>query len=112
MTKSAAVGLVSSQTVWWKSEHNNSWKSSLYNFRTVPRVSTSFKISDLRYCVREARLQKTVCQMGAEKLTDEHKQKRLAAAHQFLQRHQIEGYQCFDHIVTVDETWISYTNIE
>ena len=50
--------------------------------------------------------------MGAEKLTDEHKQKRLAAAHQFLQRHQIEGYQCFDHIVTVDETWISYTNIE
>ena len=49
-----------------KSEHNTSWKSSLYNFRTVPRVSTSFKISDLWYCVREARLQKTVCQMGAE----------------------------------------------
>ena len=49
-----------------KSEHNTSWKSSLYNFRTAPRVSTRFKISDLWYCVREARLQKTVCQMGAE----------------------------------------------
>ena len=49
-----------------KRKHNTSWKSSLYNFRTVPRVSTNFKISDLRYCVREARLQKTVCQMGAE----------------------------------------------
>jgi len=45
-------------------------------------------------------------------LTDEHKQKRLAAAHKFLQRHQIEGDQCFDHIVTGDETWISYTNVE
>jgi len=45
-------------------------------------------------------------------LTDEHKQKRLAAAHQFLQLHQIEGDQCFDHIVTGDEMWISYTNIE
>ena len=67
MTKSAVVGLVTSQTVWWeKSEYNNSWKSSRYNFRTVPRVSTSFKISDLRYCVREVRLRKTVCQMGAE----------------------------------------------
>jgi len=44
-------------------------------------------------------------------LTDEHKQKRLAAAYQFLQRHQIEGDQYFDHTVTGDETWISYTNI-
>jgi len=45
-------------------------------------------------------------------LTVEHKQKRLAAANQFLQRHQIEGDQCFDCIVTGDETRISYTNIE
>jgi len=45
-------------------------------------------------------------------LTDEHKQKRLAAAHQFLQHHQIEGDQSLDHIVTGDETWISYTNME
>ena len=37
-------------------------------------------------------------------LTDEHKQKRLAAAHQFLQCHQIEGDQSLDHIVTGDET--------
>jgi len=37
-------------------------------------------------------------------LTDEHKQKRLAAGHQFLQRNQIEGDQCFDQIVTGDET--------
>ena len=43
-------------------------------------------------------------------LTDEHKQKSLAAAHQFLQRHQIEGDQSLDHIVIGDETWISYTN--
>jgi len=35
----------------------------------------------------------------------------LAAAHQFLQRHQIED-QCFDHVVTGDETWISYKNTE
>ena len=40
-------------------------------------------------------------------LIEEHKQKRLAAAHQFMQRHHIEGDQCFDHIVTGDETWIS-----
>jgi len=45
-------------------------------------------------------------------LTGKHKQKCLAAAHQFLQRHQIEGGQCFDHIVTGDEMWISYTNTE
>jgi histone-lysine N-methyltransferase SETMAR len=45
-------------------------------------------------------------------LTDEHKKKRLAAAHPFLQRHQTEGDQGFDHIVTGDETWIAYTNIE
>jgi len=40
-------------------------------------------------------------------LTEEHKQKGLAAAQLFLQRHQIEGDQCFDRIVTGDETWIS-----
>jgi len=48
---------------------------------------------------------KKLCAIWVPKmLTDEHKQKRLAAAHQFLQRHQIEGDQCFDHIVTGDET--------
>jgi len=36
----------------------------------------------------------------------------VRAVIQFLQRHQIEGDQCFDHIVTGDEMWISYTNIE
>jgi len=37
---------------------------------TISELSLEFpqvsKISDLRYCVSEARLQKTVCQMGAE----------------------------------------------
>ena len=66
MTKRAAVGLASSQTNWRKSEHNNSSKTSLYNFRTVRRVSTSFKISDLRFVPEKLGYKKTLCQMGAE----------------------------------------------
>jgi len=74
-----------------------------------PQVSRSV-IYDI---VSEKLGSKKLCARWVPKmLTDEHKQKHLAAAHQFLQRHQIEGDQSFDHIITGDETWISYTNIE
>lgn len=45
-------------------------------------------------------------------LTDAHKQKRLASAENFLHRFETQGDELFEHIITGDETWISYTNVE
>jgi [histone H3]-lysine36 N-dimethyltransferase SETMAR len=56
---------------------------------------------------------KKLCSRWVPKmLTDEHKQKRLASAQKFLQRYRNEGDEFLGHIVTGDETWISYTNVE
>ena len=67
-----------------------------------PQVSRSV-IYDI---VSEKLGYKKLCARWVPKmLTDKLKQKRLAAAHQFLQRHQIEGDQSLDHIVTGDETF-------
>jgi hypothetical protein len=41
-------------------------------------------------------------------LTDEHKQKCLAAALLFLDHHHREGDEFLVHIVTVDETWVPH----
>lgn len=45
-------------------------------------------------------------------LTDVHKQRRVEAGRNFLQRFENEGEEFFSHLVTGDETWISYTNVE
>ena len=95
------------ETCWWLAMCNKIYFTRVHSLaiyvytRHVFKVISGLKLPPIGCTVREPKM-----------LTDEHKQKRLAAAHQFLQRHQIEGDQCFDHIVTGDETWISYTNIE
>lgn len=45
-------------------------------------------------------------------LTDQHKEQRMRSARQFLERYRQDGDDLFSHIVTGDETWISYTNAE
>ncbi|GLV46435.1 hypothetical protein CBL_20774 [Carabus blaptoides fortunei] len=45
-------------------------------------------------------------------LTDQHKEQRMRSAGQFLERYRHDGDDLFSHIVTGDETWISYTNAE
>lgn len=41
-------------------------------------------------------------------LTDEHKRKRIESSREFLRRHEEEGEQFLDSIVTGDETWVHY----
>lgn len=45
-------------------------------------------------------------------LTSAHKDQRLKSARAFLDRFHREGDEFFSHIVTGDETWISYVNAE
>lgn len=45
-------------------------------------------------------------------LTDEHKNKRMAAALTFLERYSVEGDSFLTRIVTGDETWICYASPE
>jgi len=45
-------------------------------------------------------------------LTDQHKQQRMASARAFLDRYRQDGDDLFAHIVTGDETWVSYSNPE
>jgi len=40
-------------------------------------------------------------------LTNEHKEKNMRAAVNFLERHHNEGYEFLDHIVSNDGTWIA-----
>jgi hypothetical protein len=40
-------------------------------------------------------------------LTNDHKEKNMRAAVNFLERHHNEGYGFLDHIVTNDGTWIA-----
>lgn len=52
---------------------------------------------------------KKICARWVPKmLTDEHKTKRLAHALSFLERYDKEGDEFLSHIVTGDETWVSY----
>jgi histone-lysine N-methyltransferase SETMAR len=41
-------------------------------------------------------------------LSPEHRERRLVAVTQILQRHETEGAECLDLIVTCDETWVNY----
>jgi len=45
-------------------------------------------------------------------LTDQHKEQRMSSGRAFLDRYRQDGDDLFSHIVTGDETWISYTNAE
>jgi hypothetical protein len=45
-------------------------------------------------------------------LTEEHKQKRIEAGRMFLERHDEQGVEFLDSVVTGDEIWISYTTPE
>ena len=46
--------------------------------------------------------------MDAENVNRRTQAETPGCSSQFLQRHQIEGDQSLDHIVTGDEIWISY----
>ncbi|KAL4092199.1 hypothetical protein QTP88_026740 [Uroleucon formosanum] len=43
-------------------------------------------------------------------LTYQHKEQRMSSGREFLNRYQQDGDDLFFHIVTSDETWISYIN--
>ncbi|KAL4119599.1 hypothetical protein QTP88_012398 [Uroleucon formosanum] len=43
-------------------------------------------------------------------LTDQHKEQRMSSGREFLNRYRQDGDDLFFHIVTGDETWISYIN--
>jgi hypothetical protein len=45
-------------------------------------------------------------------LTDVHKTQRMASASTFLQRYHDEGDEFLDKIVTGDETWVTFVNVE
>jgi [histone H3]-lysine36 N-dimethyltransferase SETMAR len=45
-------------------------------------------------------------------LTDQHKEQRMSSGREFLNRYRQDGDDLFSHIVTGDETWISYINPE
>jgi histone-lysine N-methyltransferase SETMAR len=45
-------------------------------------------------------------------LTDVHKTQRMASALTFLQRYHDEGDEFFDNVVTGDETWVKFVNVE
>jgi hypothetical protein len=45
-------------------------------------------------------------------LTGAHKTQRMASALTVLDRYQKDGYEFLNHIVTSDETWVSFANIE
>lgn len=45
-------------------------------------------------------------------LTDEHKIKRMSSAIDFLSRYDAEGEEFLNRIVTGDETWVAYVNVE
>jgi hypothetical protein len=45
-------------------------------------------------------------------LSDVHKTQRMASALTFLQRYHNEGDEFFDRIVTGDETWVKFVNVE
>lgn len=45
-------------------------------------------------------------------LTDHHKEQRMSSGRKFLARYQQDGDDLFSHIVTGDETWVSYANPE
>jgi histone-lysine N-methyltransferase SETMAR len=47
-----------------------------------------------------------------KRLTDGHKPQRIAAALTFLQRYHDEGDEFLDKIVTGDETWVKFVNVE
>jgi hypothetical protein len=45
-------------------------------------------------------------------LTDVHKTQRMASALMFLQRYHDEGNKFLDKIVTCNETWVKFVNVE
>ena len=45
-------------------------------------------------------------------LTGVHKTQRMASALTFLQRYHDEGDEFLDKIVTGDETWVKFVNVE
>lgn len=45
-------------------------------------------------------------------LTDQHKEQRMSSGREFLNHYRQDGDYLFSHIVTGDETWISYINPE
>jgi len=45
-------------------------------------------------------------------LTDVHKTQRMASALTFLQRYHDEGDEFLDKIVTGDEIWVKFVNVE
>jgi len=49
---------------------------------------------------------------GPKMLTDVHKTQRMASALTFLQRYHDEKDEFFDKIVTDDETWVKFVNVE
>jgi histone-lysine N-methyltransferase SETMAR len=50
--------------------------------------------------------------MGAKMLTEVHKTQRMASALTFLQHYYDEGDKFLDKIVTGDETWVKFVNVE
>lgn len=50
--------------------------------------------------------------MGAKLLTDKHKMKRMGSALDSLTQYEEGGDIFVDHIVTGDETRVSYVNVE
>lgn len=50
--------------------------------------------------------------MGAKLLTDKHKIKRMGSAVDSLTQYEEGGDRFVDHIVTGDETRVSYVNVE
>jgi histone-lysine N-methyltransferase SETMAR len=45
-------------------------------------------------------------------LTGQHKEQRMSSGREILNRYRQDGDDLFSHIVTGDETWISYINPE
>jgi hypothetical protein len=50
--------------------------------------------------------------MGPEMLTNGHKMQRMASSLTFLERYHKDGDQILNCIVTRDETWLSFVNVE
>ncbi|XP_025412441.1 protein GVQW3-like [Sipha flava] len=48
----------------------------------------------------------------AKMLTDQHKKQRMSSGREFLNRYRQDRDYLFSHIVTGDETWVSYINPE
>ena len=61
---------------------------------------------------KELQYRKVCARWVPKMLTETHKQKRMQSARLILERYERDGDEFLSHIVTGDETWIAYSNVE